>query len=172
MALNKPSLDTDLIAKEATVENVQSITNTINTTLGNFAGGGTDSVVTELNALKQAVAALTTKTDSLQTDVTNIKTDVGTIETTVEQIAGQGGGSEPWENVTDVFVSDARLGTGGFVAGKDIYILCVPTQFDIGSTNPQETAFYYYAKYGNCEVNGIAIETTDKYHYQIGRAHV
>lgn len=39
MALNKPSLDTDLIAKEATVENVQSITNTINTTLGNFAGG-------------------------------------------------------------------------------------------------------------------------------------
>lgn len=49
-------------------------------------------MVTELNALKQAVAALTTKTDSLQTDVTNIKTDVGTIETTVEQIAGQGGG--------------------------------------------------------------------------------
>lgn len=92
MALNKPSLDTDLIAKEATVENVQSITNTINTTLGNFAGGGTDSVVTELNALKDAVAALTTKTDGLQTDVTNIKTDVGTIETTVEQIAGQSGG--------------------------------------------------------------------------------
>ena len=48
-------------------------------------------MVTELNALKQAVAALTTKTDGLQTDVTNIKTDVGTIETTVEQIAGQGG---------------------------------------------------------------------------------
>ena len=91
MALNKPSLDTDLIAKEATVENVQSITNTINTTLGNFAGGGTDSVVTELNALKEAVAALTTKTDGLQTDVTNIKTDVGTIETTVEQIASGGG---------------------------------------------------------------------------------
>ena len=43
--------------------------------------------------MKQAVAALTTKTDSLQTDVTNIKTDVGTIETTVEQIAGQGGKS-------------------------------------------------------------------------------
>lgn len=39
MALNKPSLDTDLIAKEATVENVQSITNTINSTLGNFTGG-------------------------------------------------------------------------------------------------------------------------------------
>ena len=46
-------------------------------------------MVTELNALKQAVAALTTKTDGLQTDVTNIKTDVGTIETT---IAGIGGG--------------------------------------------------------------------------------
>ena len=87
------------IARQDTLENVQSTVNeidanvdTANSTLGNFAGGGTDSVVTELNALKQAVAALTTKTDGLQTDVTNIKTDVGTIETTVEQIAGQGGG--------------------------------------------------------------------------------
>lgn len=162
------------IARQDTLENVQSTVNeidanvdTANSTLGNFAGGGTDSVVTELNALKQAVAALTTKTDSLQTDVTNIKTDVGTIETTVEQIAGQSGGSEPWENVTDVFVDYARLGTGGFVAGKDIYILCVPTQFDIGSNDPQETAFYYYAQYGNCEVNGIAIDATDKYHYPL-----
>ena len=50
-------------------------------------------MVTELNALKQAVAALTTKTDGLQTDVTNIKTDVGTIETTVEQIASGGSGN-------------------------------------------------------------------------------
>ena len=50
-------------------------------------------MVTELNALKQAVAALTTKTDGLQTDVTNIKTDVGTIETTVEQIASGGSSS-------------------------------------------------------------------------------
>ena len=88
------------IARQDTLENVQSTVNeidanvdTANSTLGNFAGGGTDSVVTELNALKQAVAALTTKTDGLQTDVTNIKTDVGTIETTVEQIAGQGGES-------------------------------------------------------------------------------
>ena len=162
------------IARQDTLENVQSTVNeidanvdTANSTLGNFAGGGTDSVVTELNALKDAVAALTTKTDGLQTDVTNIKTDVGTIETTVEQIAGQSGGSEPWENVTDVFISDARLGTGGFVAGKDIYILCVPTQFDIGDTDPQETTFYYYARYGNCEVNGIAIDTTDEYHYPL-----
>lgn len=162
------------IARQDTLENVQSTVNeidanvdTANSTLGKYAGGGTDSVVTELNALKQAVAALTTKTDGLQTDVTNIKTDVGTIETTVEQIAGQGGGSELWENVTDVFISDARLGKGGFVAGKDIYILCVPTQFDIGSTDPQETAFYYYARYGNCEVNGIAIDTTDEYHYPL-----
>lgn len=54
-------------------------------------GGGTDSVVTELNALKQAVAALTTKTDGLQTDVTNIKTDVGMIETVIAGIGGQGG---------------------------------------------------------------------------------
>ena len=162
------------IARQDTLENVQSTVNeidanvdTANSTLGNFAGGGTDSVVTELNALKQAVAALTTKTDGLQTDVTNIKTDVGTIETTVEQIAGQSGGSEPWENVTDVFISNARLGEGGFVAGKDIYILCVPTQFDIGLTDPQETAFYYYAKNGNCEVNGIAIDTTDEYYYPL-----
>lgn len=86
------------IARQDTLENVQSTVNeidanvdTANSTLGNFAGGGTDSVVTELNALKQAVAALTTKTDGLQTDVTNIKTDVGTIETTVEQIASSGG---------------------------------------------------------------------------------
>lgn len=87
------------IARQDTLENVQSTVNeidanvdTANSTLGNFAGGGTDSVVTELNALKQAVAALTTKTDGLQTDVTNIKTDVGTIETAVEQIASAGGG--------------------------------------------------------------------------------
>ena len=117
--------------------------------------------------MKQAVAALTTKTDGLQTDVTNIKTDVGTIETTVEQIAGQSGGSEPWENVTDVFVSNTRLGTGGFVAGKDIYILCVPTRFDIGSTDPASTYAYYYGRYGNCEVNGIAIDTTDEYYYPL-----
>lgn len=50
-------------------------------------------MVTELDALKQAVAALTTKTDGLQTDVTNIKTDVGTIETAVGQIVGQSGES-------------------------------------------------------------------------------
>lgn len=28
------------------------------------------------------------------------------------------GESEPWENVTDVFIHDTRIGTGGFVAGK------------------------------------------------------
>ena len=50
-------------------------------------------MVTELNALKQAVAALTTKTDGLQTDVTNIKTDVGTIETTIAGMGGQSGES-------------------------------------------------------------------------------
>ena len=124
-------------------------------------------MVTELNALKQAVAALTTKTDGLQTDVTNIKTDVGTIETAIAGIGGQGGGSESWENVTDVFVYNIRIGTGGFVAGKDIYMLCVPTQFDIGTTDPGITAFYYYGRYGNCEVNGIAIDTTDEYHYPL-----
>lgn len=124
-------------------------------------------MVTELNALKEAVAALATKTDGLQTDVTNIKADVGTIETAIAGIGGQGGGSESWENVTDVFVYNTRLGTGGFVAGKDIYILCVPTQFDIGYPDPQETAFYYYGRYGNCEVNGIAIDTTDEYHYPL-----
>ena len=78
------------IARQDTLESVQNTVEESNSTLGNFSGGGTDSVVTELNALKQAVAALTTKTDGLQTDVTNIKTDVGTIETT---IAGLGGGS-------------------------------------------------------------------------------
>ena len=58
-------------------------------------------MVTELNALKQAVAALTTKTDGLQTDVTNIKTDVGTIETTVEQIASGGGSGWSDFKITD-----------------------------------------------------------------------
>ena len=58
-------------------------------------------MVTELNALKQAVAALTTKTDGLQTDVTNIKTDVGTIETTVEQIASSGGSGWSDFKITD-----------------------------------------------------------------------
>ena len=43
--------------------------------------------------MKQAVAALTTKTDGLQTDVTNIKTDVGTIETTIAGMGGQSGES-------------------------------------------------------------------------------
>lgn len=121
-------------------------------------------MVTELNALKQAVAALTTKTDSLQTDVTNIKTDVGTIETA---IAGIGGGSEPWENITDVFIRDVTMGTGGFVANKDIYMLCVPTEFDIGHTDPDSTEFWYYSQYGKCEVNGIAVDTTDEYHYPL-----
>ena len=86
------------IARQDTLENVQSTVNeidanvdTANNTLGNFAGGGTDSVVTELNALKEAVAALTTKTDGLQTDITNIKTDVGTIETTIAGMGGQSG---------------------------------------------------------------------------------
>lgn len=168
MALNKPSLDTDLIAKEATVENVQSITNTINTTLGNFAGGGTDSVVMELNALKEAVAALTTKTDSLQTDVTNIKTDVGTIETTIAGMGEQSGGSESWENVTDALVYTTEIGTGGFVAGKDIYMLCVPSSFDIGSTDPANTSAFYYGRYGGCEVNGIAIDATiGSHHYPL-----
>lgn len=122
-------------------------------------------MVTELNALKQAVAALTTKTDGLQTDVTNIKTDVGTIETTIAGIGGQSGGSESWENVTDAFVYSTRIGTGGFVAGKDIYMLCVPSSFDIGSTDPANTYAYYYGRYGNCEVNGIAIDTTDNEYY-------
>ena len=62
-------------------------------------------MVTELNALKQAVAALTTKTDSLQTDVTNIKTDVGTIETTVEQIASGGGSGWSDFKITDKSIS-------------------------------------------------------------------
>lgn len=97
-----------------------------------------------------------TKTDSLQTDVTNIKTDVGTIETA---IAGIGGGSEPWENITDVFIRDVTMGTGGFVANKDIYMLCVPTEFDTGSTDPGNTVFEYYGRYGGCEVNGFAIDT-------------
>ena len=100
------------IARQDTLENVQSTVNeidanvdTANSTLGNFAGGGTDSVVTELNALKQAVAALTTKTDGLQTDVTNIKTDVGTIETTVEQIASSGGSGWSDFKITDKSIS-------------------------------------------------------------------
>lgn len=121
-------------------------------------------MVTELNALKQAVAALTTKTDGLQTDVTNIKTDVGTIETT---IAGIGGGSEPWENITDVFTYKTFIGTGGFVANKDIYMLCVPTEFNIGSTDPGSTSFGYYGRYGTCEVNGFAIDTTSDYYYPL-----
>ena len=43
-------------------------------------------MVTELNALKEAVAALTTKTDGLQENVTDI-------ETVVNQIASGGSGS-------------------------------------------------------------------------------
>lgn len=81
------------IARQDTLENVQSTVNeidanvdTANSTLGNFAGGGTDSVVTELNALKQAVAALTTKTDGLQENITDI-------ETVVNQIASGGSSS-------------------------------------------------------------------------------
>lgn len=81
------------IARQDTLENVQATVNeidanvdTANSTLGNFAGGGTDSVVTELNALKQAVAALTTKTDGLQENVTDI-------ETVVNQIASGGSSS-------------------------------------------------------------------------------
>ena len=62
-------------------------------------------MVTELNALKEAVAALTTKTDGLQTDVTNIKTDVGTIETTVEQIASSGGSGWSDFKITDKSIS-------------------------------------------------------------------
>ena len=155
------------IARQDTLESVQNTVEESNSTLGNFAGGGTDSVVTELNALKEAVAALTAKTDGLQTDVTNIKTDVGTIETTVEQRAGQGGGSESWENVTDVFVYDTYIGTGGFVAGKDIYMICFPSEFDIGATEPGTTSFWYYGRYGSCEVNGIAIDATEEYHYPL-----
>lgn len=116
-------------------------------------------MVTELNALKQAVAALTTKTDGLQTDVTNIKTDVGTIETT---IAGMGGGSEPWENVTDVFVGHTTIGTGGFVAGKDVYMMCLPTAFDIGSADPSNTYVSYYNQYGSCQINGIIMTQSRK----------
>ena len=118
--------------------------------------------MTELNALKQAVAALTTKTDGLQTDVTNIKTDVGMIETTVEQIAGQGGVSEPWENVTDVFVKTTSIGTGGFVAGKDVYMMCLPTSFDIGSSDPSNTCACYYNRYGSCQINGTIMTSTAK----------
>ena len=117
-------------------------------------------MVTELNALKQAVAALTTKTDSLQTDVTNIKTDVGEIETT---IAGIGGGSEPWENITDVFIGyTTALGTGGFVAGKDVYMMCVPTRFDIGGVDPRDTYVGYYNRYGSCQINGTIMTSTAK----------
>lgn len=120
--------------------------------------------MTELNALKQAVAALTTKTDGLQTDVTNIKTDVGTIETTVEQIAGQGGGSEPWDNITNILFSNTtRPGNNGFVAGQTLYMMALPTSFEIGKKSPDNTEFCYYKKYGDCQINGVTSESEITY---------
>lgn len=49
-------------------------------------GGDTDNIVSDIEALKQAVSLLTTKTDSLQENVTDI-------ETVVNQIASGGSGS-------------------------------------------------------------------------------
>ena len=49
-------------------------------------GGDTDNIVSDIEALKQAVSLLTTKTDSLQENVTDI-------ETIVNQIASGGSGN-------------------------------------------------------------------------------
>lgn len=88
MSLNKPNNEIDIstLANQDTLEEVQTTTNTINTTLGKYAGGGdTDNIVSDIEALKQAVSLLTTKTDSLQENVTDI-------ETVVNQIASGGSG--------------------------------------------------------------------------------
>lgn len=87
MSLNKPNNEIDIstLANQDTLENVQTTTNTINTTLGKYAGGDTDNIVSDIEALKQAVSLLTTKTDSLQENVTDI-------ETVVNQIASGGSG--------------------------------------------------------------------------------
>ena len=88
MSLNKPSNEIDIstLANQDTLENVQTTVNTMNTTLGNYGGGDTDNIVSDIEALKQAVSLLTTKTDSLQENVTGI-------ETVVNQIASGGSGS-------------------------------------------------------------------------------
>lgn len=63
---------------KGTVDGIDSGVKQTNNALGNFSGGGTDTVKTELQTLKDSVAQLQTKVDQLQS--------------LVEQLMNKGGG--------------------------------------------------------------------------------
>lgn len=63
---------------KVTVDGIDSGVKQTNNALGNFSGGGTDTVKTELQTLKDSVAQLQTKSDQLQS--------------LVEQLMNKGGG--------------------------------------------------------------------------------
>ena len=63
---------------KGTVDGIDSGVKQANNALGNFSGGGTDTVKTELETLKDSVAQLQTKSDQLQS--------------LIEQLMNKGGG--------------------------------------------------------------------------------
>ena len=67
-----------LEAVKGTVDGIDSGVKQANNALGNFSGGGTDTVKTELQTLKDSVAQLQTKSDQLQS--------------LIEQLMNKGGG--------------------------------------------------------------------------------
>ena len=69
---------------KGTVDGIDSGVKQTNNALGNFSGGGTDTVKTELQTLKDNMAQLQTKSDQLQS--------------LVEQLMNKGGGSFNFDN--------------------------------------------------------------------------
>ena len=101
-----------LEAVKGTVDGIDSGVKQTNNALGNFSGGGTDTVKTELETLKNNMAQLQTKSEQL--------------ESKVDQLLSKGGGFDPFnELVWADKINLAQLNTG-----KQYKIFYVPKSYE------------------------------------------
>lgn len=75
-----------LEAVKGTVDGIDSGVKQTNNALGNFSGGGTDTVKKELQTLKDSVAQLQTKSDRLQSLVEQLMNKGGGITSCIRHI--------------------------------------------------------------------------------------
>lgn len=139
---------------KGTVDGIDSGVKQTNNALGNFAGGGTDTVKTEFQTLKDSVAQLQTKSDQLQSLVEQLMNKGGGLNFKYTEIEVDSKGRKSYQSTNSGIAffdnkgCDISLSAGkAFMFAENLYFAFFPPNSTITLIKDSNMASYYMTGY-------------------------